>query len=68
MENQLALSISQVVGESKVEEVMESLQSTQSNFAPNLSIEELWNQEKPYYEKYGMSAFDAGYLGLTSKN
>jgi len=49
----------------KAQKVIDSLKTTQSNFCPNLSLAEIWEQEKEYYFKYGMSAFDCGYCGLS---
>lgn len=47
----------------KVQEVLSSLQVTQSEFCPGKTLEEIWDEEKHYYIQHGMSAFDCGYCG-----
>lgn len=51
---------------SRVKEILVDLASTKAEFAPDKTLPQLWEQEKDYYKKYGCSAFDAGYQGLTS--
>ena len=49
--------------ESMANEVIRQLRETKKSFNLDLSLLQLWQQEKPYYIKYGMSSFDAGYAG-----
>lgn len=46
---------------SKVKEILIDLVRTKDNFAPNLSLNALWEQEKNYYKEHGCNAFDYGY-------
>lgn len=50
-------------GEKRANDVIRQLKSTKRAFDLDLSLFQFWRQEKPYYIKYGMSSFDAGYVG-----
>lgn len=47
----------------RANEVIRQLRETKKAFSLSMSLFQLWMQEKPYYIKYGMSSFDAGYAG-----
>lgn len=48
---------------SRANDVIRQLRETKQTFDLDLSLFQLWRQEKPYYIKYGMSSFDAGFAG-----
>ncbi len=47
----------------RANEVIRQLRDVKKAFSLSMSLSQLWRQEKPYYIKYGMSSFDAGYAG-----
>jgi len=51
-----------------VDDVIQALKDDKAGFDLDLSLEELWEQEKPYFKELGMTAFSAGYLGKSLKN
>lgn len=51
----------------KIIDIIADTDATISNFAPTMSFEDILKQEKPYYEKTGMNAFDSGYAGAAKK-
>lgn len=60
--------ISSVVGESKVSETVDALVLTKDTFCPEQSLPEIWEQERPYFKAFGMTAFDSGYCGKSLPN
>lgn len=50
-----------ILSEKPALEIVRELERTQLNFCPNLSLEQIWEQEKEYYKQHGMGAFDCGY-------
>ena len=59
----LLLKLNTLFDIDKVNEVLDSLLTTYLGFELELSLEEIWEQEKEYYISHGMSAFDCGYCG-----
>lgn len=56
--------LQQHFNQSEVERILSDLESTKQNFNLQLTIEELWEQEKLYYIFHQKSSFDLGYEGL----
>lgn len=48
---------------SRAKEIMCELRQTKKMFALNLSLSEIWQQEKPYLAEYGETSFNVGLLG-----
>ena len=50
-----------------VDSVIQALKDDKAGFDLDLTLEELWEQEKPYFKEFGMTAFSAGYRGKSLK-
>jgi len=46
-----------------IDNIIEMLITTRDNFCEGLTLLEIWEQERPYIIKFGMTAFDCGYCG-----
>lgn len=60
--NNLLSELQKFFTQERSQEILLDLDNTKQNFNLQLTIEELWEQEKLYYIFHGLSSFDLGYF------